>query len=473
MALPDSGYILAEDGVLAVPAELGVLANDTDQDDGDGPGPLVAELTRAPDHGTLQLHPNGAFDFTPEPDFFGSDSFSYRASDGTNYAEPVVVELEITELVDLVVSAVTDRETAGAPATVSHTLTIRNDGPSDATAVVVELQSELPQGVAAGAPVVSTGTVDGDLWALAISEGGSATLEISYTVARSAPGGIDSISTTATISSSAQPLTNLEDDTATVATGIISPEALDLVRGGSPTLSLQSALFGQELTITNTNPLPLSGFRLLVGGLPADVQLSNGHGTTPTGTSFVESDRDLDPGQSVVLHLEYFRPGAGGTFEPEYSIEAVFTEDPPRPPRPPPAPSLTASSSSKTETRSWSSSRCPERSMPSNTAPTCRTGGGSCRPSPPPQIAPSGSIPVRPRRPPTRLKSRPATTAWLPSPRSSPSRNRPTVQRFVPIPLGDPKDDPILIVERVSGRSSHRADSASQALGIFPDFTGP
>src|SRR4029450_4493428 len=71
-------FSTAEDTVLTVPAP-GVLGNDADPD-GD---PLTAVLVSGPGHGSLTLNANGSFSYTPAADFAGSDSFSYRASDGT------------------------------------------------------------------------------------------------------------------------------------------------------------------------------------------------------------------------------------------------------------------------------------------------------------------------------------------------------------------------------------------------------
>lgn len=57
-----------------------VLTNDVDPD-GDA---LSATITRGAANGTIVLNPlTGAFDYTPNPNFFGTDSFEYRASDGS------------------------------------------------------------------------------------------------------------------------------------------------------------------------------------------------------------------------------------------------------------------------------------------------------------------------------------------------------------------------------------------------------
>ncbi len=72
--------------VLAAP---GVLGNDFDTD-GD---PLTASLLAGPAHGTLSLSANGSFTYTPDTGFSGSDSFTYRASDGTLFSNAATVSI--------------------------------------------------------------------------------------------------------------------------------------------------------------------------------------------------------------------------------------------------------------------------------------------------------------------------------------------------------------------------------------------
>jgi hypothetical protein len=73
----DDAYTLDEDTPLNVPT-AGVLGNDTDID---SPA-LTAVLVDAPQHGTLEFAADGGFLYTPNADYFGSDSFTYRANDG-------------------------------------------------------------------------------------------------------------------------------------------------------------------------------------------------------------------------------------------------------------------------------------------------------------------------------------------------------------------------------------------------------
>ncbi|TAN47226.1 MAG: tandem-95 repeat protein, partial [Methylococcaceae bacterium] len=85
-------YRTAEDGTLTLPAAQGVLANDSDAD-GDA---LTARLIQGPQHGTLAFNPDGSFNYTPDADYHGPDSFRYQAGDGQAGSAPVRVALHIS-----------------------------------------------------------------------------------------------------------------------------------------------------------------------------------------------------------------------------------------------------------------------------------------------------------------------------------------------------------------------------------------
>ena len=94
------GYTVAEDGSLTVAAP-GVLANDSDPD-GD---PLTAGLVDGPANGTLVLNANGGFSYVPNANFHGSDSFTYRASDGSLQSAAATVTITVTPVNDAPVAA--------------------------------------------------------------------------------------------------------------------------------------------------------------------------------------------------------------------------------------------------------------------------------------------------------------------------------------------------------------------------------
>ncbi|MBN02069.1 MAG: hypothetical protein CMJ77_23430 [Planctomycetaceae bacterium] len=88
-------YDAQEDSLLAIPANLGVLANDSDPD-GDA---LTAVIETTTAHGTLSLLPNGSFLYAPDTDFSGVDTFRYRAVDFRG-SEPVTVQINVAGIHD-------------------------------------------------------------------------------------------------------------------------------------------------------------------------------------------------------------------------------------------------------------------------------------------------------------------------------------------------------------------------------------
>src|SRR5947208_5477584 len=74
----NDSYSTNEDTALTIAAP-GLLANDSDVDAGTT---LTAALVAAPAHGTATVNANGSFTYTPAANYNGSDSFTYRASDG-------------------------------------------------------------------------------------------------------------------------------------------------------------------------------------------------------------------------------------------------------------------------------------------------------------------------------------------------------------------------------------------------------
>lgn len=87
-------YNIAEDAVLTVGSATGILANDTDGD----ADPLSAILVSSPTNGTLTLSSDGSFVYTPNADFSGTDSFVYRANDGTAIGSAATVTINVGSL---------------------------------------------------------------------------------------------------------------------------------------------------------------------------------------------------------------------------------------------------------------------------------------------------------------------------------------------------------------------------------------
>ncbi|MBL8815479.1 MAG: cadherin-like domain-containing protein [Planctomyces sp.] len=85
-----NSYSLSKDSYTV--AASGVLANDYDMES----DPLTAVLFSNPTNGTVTLNSNGSFTYTPNVGYAGSDSFQYRAYDGTSYSSATTVSLTVT-----------------------------------------------------------------------------------------------------------------------------------------------------------------------------------------------------------------------------------------------------------------------------------------------------------------------------------------------------------------------------------------
>ena len=69
-----------------------MLKNDTNLDSAS----LQAQVVSQPQHGALDLKPDGGFTYTPAPSYSGTDTFTYRASDGSATSSPATVTIAVT-----------------------------------------------------------------------------------------------------------------------------------------------------------------------------------------------------------------------------------------------------------------------------------------------------------------------------------------------------------------------------------------
>jgi VCBS repeat-containing protein len=87
-ATDDAYSGVLEDGTLTVNQANGVLKNDNDPDH--QPQGLVARNFSTPLNGNLTSNSNGSFSYTPDPDFNGTDKFTYEAFDGASAVQATV-----------------------------------------------------------------------------------------------------------------------------------------------------------------------------------------------------------------------------------------------------------------------------------------------------------------------------------------------------------------------------------------------
>ena len=85
----DSYMVSAGTTVIAAP---GVLSNDINP----STGTLTAQVATSVLHGTLVLNSNGGFTYTPTTNYVGTDTFTYRVSDGVSSDQVALVTLTVT-----------------------------------------------------------------------------------------------------------------------------------------------------------------------------------------------------------------------------------------------------------------------------------------------------------------------------------------------------------------------------------------
>jgi len=89
-------YTMNEDTILTIDAP-GVLNNDSDPDS----DPITAVLVSDVTNGTLALAADGSFVYTPDADYFGTDTFTYKANDGELDSNVVTVTITINDVPDV------------------------------------------------------------------------------------------------------------------------------------------------------------------------------------------------------------------------------------------------------------------------------------------------------------------------------------------------------------------------------------
>lgn len=135
-------YSTDEDTALVVSGP-GVLGNDTDVDGDD----LTAVKVSDPAHGSVTLAADGSFTYTPEPNFNGTDSFTYEANDGTADSGVATVTITVKAVNDAPV-AVDDSYSAvgGVPLVVPAPGVLGNDTDVEGSALTAALASSPTKG---------------------------------------------------------------------------------------------------------------------------------------------------------------------------------------------------------------------------------------------------------------------------------------------------------------------------------------
>ena len=175
----DDSAVSAEDGSVTVP----VLANDTDPD-GDA---VAIGSVGDPPHGAASLDASGqAVVYTPDPNFNGTDSFTYTVSDGNGGTDGATVGVTVTPIND-------------PPVAVDDTVAAAEDMPSsvDVVANDTDIDGDTLAVAAVGDPAHGSAVVGSDGSVVYTPEAGySGSDAFDYTVSDGLGGDTGSVSVT-------------------------------------------------------------------------------------------------------------------------------------------------------------------------------------------------------------------------------------------------------------------------------------
>ncbi|WP_226670446.1 tandem-95 repeat protein [Metabacillus litoralis] len=126
-------YEVQEDTILNVVGPESILVNDEDQEN----DALKAIKVSDPTHGTLTLNEDGTFIYTPKANFYGTDQFTYKVTDGKLESKEQTVTIEVKPVNDIPTSADGTLEvTEDEPAT--GTLSAKDLDGDELTYIIVE-----------------------------------------------------------------------------------------------------------------------------------------------------------------------------------------------------------------------------------------------------------------------------------------------------------------------------------------------
>ena len=287
----DDGYFTEEDTPLLVPAP-GVSANDTDPD----LDPLSTVLLSDVSNGSLVLNADGSLTYTPNADFVGIDTFSYRSSDPGGLSDTATVTITVSDVNDLPV-ATDNAYVTGEDSAVSGNVVVDGSPDSDLDGTLLPaatVVSDVSDGTLTLSPDGSfTYTPDADF---------NGSDSFTYTVTDD-DGGVSNLATvTITVDPAPDAPTATDDsyvtneDTALVivAPGILTndvdPDGDTLGVSAVDTSGLEGSLsWAADGSVTFT---PTADF---TGTTSFDYTISDGNGGTDTAVVTIVVDPENDP----------------------------------------------------------------------------------------------------------------------------------------------------------------------------------
>ena len=213
---------------------IGIVLTATDVDN----DPLTYAIVVGPAHGSLS-GAAPAVTYTPNPGYYGPDSFTFKANDGTADSNVATISIAVTPVradVSISIADTPDPVTVGQPLT--YTVQVTNSGPAIAPATVVTIV--IPAGVVlSSVPASCSGaaTLTCAMGTLAVGGVQSLTVQV-------VPQNAGTISATASAASTAPD--PVPGNNSAMAGTLVAPAQTTTVLSSS----LNPSIFGQAVTFT-------------------------------------------------------------------------------------------------------------------------------------------------------------------------------------------------------------------------------
>ncbi len=287
----DDSYTVAEDGSLTV-VVTGLLANDVDVD-GDA---ITATIVTQPAHGILTANPDGSFTYNPSANFVGTDTFTYRAGDGSLSSNLATVTLTVTP--------VNDAPTATG---LTQLLTVAEDSAPTALFATPPTLADIDSGTLTAILTLADGTAG------ALTGAGAGTMS----------GGTTAYTITGTTAEVTAALAAVQFDSAANFNGTTSVSVSISDGANGPQGTNPSGTISVTVTPVNDAPTVTAGSTLTYAengaAAPIDdtVTIADVDSPNLTGASVAITGNDVSGQDLLALPTT---PGISGTFDPATGV---------------------------------------------------------------------------------------------------------------------------------------------------------
>ena len=292
----------------------GVLQNDYYPD-----GVSQLFLVSQPLYGTVTLNSDGSFTYTPPANWSGTDYFVYRLTDTKGFTDTATVYITVYPAqADLLLEKTVDKATPNVGTNVVFTVTVTNQGPSEARDV--EVTDVLPAGYSYVSHVASVGTyasATGEWVIGTLARDAVATLAITAKVEASGP-----YTNTATVSATtADP--NPGNNSASASTTPVAQADLRISKFDRPDPVVAGQSLAYTLVVTNNGPSDAQNV-VVTEAYPADFAFGSATPAPDAGTNNQWTFSLLPAGESrTITILGMVAPGASGVIKNTTSVSSA------------------------------------------------------------------------------------------------------------------------------------------------------